>query len=216
MRLGEILRKRRKELKLTLQDVALEIGTDPANLSRMERGEQGIDETKMNALLRALKLQHTFSPTLTAAQPEGPRYEVMPVPQPTVAHVPIVGTTTGGTGGFWDELGYPAGHGDGYLDAPSNDPGAYALRVKGSSMSPRIYEGEIILIEPNRQCHPGDEVVVRTVDGQIMVKLLLTRRGGQITLGSVANGDRLVFDEQQIQAMHFVAGVFRAGAVKDA
>jgi hypothetical protein len=38
---------------------------------------------------------------------------------------------------------------------PSRDPNAYALRVKGDSMRPRIKPGEFVLVEPNTPPQPG-------------------------------------------------------------
>lgn len=217
LNIGDRLRERRKELKLNQSDIGAQIGSDAANVSRMERGLQSINDELLAAWLKALDLtlKQEIHPTTDVAQEPRTVYDAASQPPSSRRHVPIVGTTTGGTGGFWEELGYPPGHGDGYLDVPSNDATAYGLRVKGSSMSPRIYEGEVLLVEPGRQCNPGDDVVVKTTDGQIMVKVLIARRGGEITLGSISNGDRLVFDQGQIASMHFVAGVFRPGVIKD-
>lgn len=214
MKIGEIFRQRRTELKLTLQQVADEVETDAGNLSRFERGEQGMSEELMFSIAKLLNLSIEFRPSLHVAE-TGAAY-VVDSERVEVAtnEIPIVGTTTGGTGGYWEELGYPQGHGDGHLEAASHDRNAYALRVQGNSMSPRMFEGEYILVEPNHACHPGDEVVVQTKDGQIMVKMLVSRRNGQITLGSISNDERLVFNLDELHAMHYVAGVFRAGSVR--
>jgi phage repressor protein C with HTH and peptisase S24 domain len=215
MKIGEILRKRREELGLTQSDVAAQIESDAGNISRIENGKQSIREAELFTLAKYLKLDMSFSPAASGVAQEGAAYILTPhALSPASQEVPIVGTTTGGTGGFWEELQYPTGHGDGYLDVPSKDPNAYALRVTGSSMSPRIYEGEVLLVEPNRACSPGDDVVVRTADGQVMVKVFMSKRDGRITLASIATDKRVVIDEHDIKAMHFVAGVFRPGAIK--
>ena len=49
-RLGWAVRKVRKAQGLTLEAVGGEIGSDAANLSRMERGQQEITEATLNAL----------------------------------------------------------------------------------------------------------------------------------------------------------------------
>jgi phage repressor protein C with HTH and peptisase S24 domain len=130
-------------------------------------------------------------------------------------NIPIVGKTQGGSGGNWEELGFPKGFGDGHIDAISRDPNAYALLVEGSSMAPRMREGEAILVEPNHQCVPGDEVVVKTVEREVMVKLFSAQRDGRVFLDSLSPGhESRVFQREELVFMHFVAGVFRAGAVK--
>ena len=40
MDIGKNIRARRKEMKMTLEQLALEIGSDTGNLSRIERGQQ--------------------------------------------------------------------------------------------------------------------------------------------------------------------------------
>ncbi len=54
-----------------------------------------------------------------------------------------------------------------------NDPGAFALIVKGASMSPRIEDGDVVVVSPQREARSGDICVVRVNDEDVlkMVKL---------------------------------------------
>jgi repressor LexA len=54
-----------------------------------------------------------------------------------------------------------------------NDPGAFALVVKGSSMSPKIEDGDIVVVSPQREAHSGDICVVRVNEEDVlkMVKI---------------------------------------------
>jgi amino-acid N-acetyltransferase len=54
MSLGQAIRKRRKALALTLQTLAANVGTDSGNLSRIERGAQGVSESMLRKLCNAL------------------------------------------------------------------------------------------------------------------------------------------------------------------
>ncbi len=129
----------------------------------------------------------------------------MPAQRP---RVPVVGSAQLGDDGYWAELEHPVGHGDGYIDFHTTDPNAYALRCKGDSMAPRIKEGEFVLVEPNSVPHPGDEVMVKSEDGRVMIKELLYVREGLVHLASVneAHG-RITIPVDQITAMHLVAGI---------
>lgn len=49
------------------------------------------------------------------------------------------------------------------------DPGAFALTVKGNSMSPRIEHDDIIIVSPKQEPKSGDICVVRT-DGEDTLK----------------------------------------------
>jgi transcriptional regulator with XRE-family HTH domain len=54
---GAKIRNIRQMRKLTLQQVAAEVGTDTGNLSRMERGKQGIGLMMMSKLAEALNVR---------------------------------------------------------------------------------------------------------------------------------------------------------------
>ena len=54
MSLGNAIRQRRKLLKITLQSLADAVGADSGNLSRIERGAQGISESMLRKLCTAL------------------------------------------------------------------------------------------------------------------------------------------------------------------
>lgn len=120
--------------------------------------------------------------------------------------IPVVGHAQLGPDGYWREMDYPAGWGDGFIRWHSDDPNAYAVRVLGDSMRPRIKPGEFVVVEPNHPCTPGDEVLVRTRDGQSMVKVLNWHREGQIELGSINEDHRpITLADDQVAVIHFVA-----------
>lgn len=129
--------------------------------------------------------------------------------------VPIIGfaIATPDLDGFFDDQSYPVGHGEGYIAWPTRDPNAYALRVKGDSMQPRIRPGELIIVEPNVQVNPGDDVVVRTRAGRKMVKQLLMKRAGEITLGSINQEHRqTTISLEEVESIQFVAAIMPRGA----
>ena len=124
--------------------------------------------------------------------------------------VPVVGTAMLGEEGYYTELEHPTGHGDGYVEHYSADTNAYALRVKGDSMHPAIRHGQFVLVEPNGQCVPGENVLLSLHDGRKMVKELVTERPDSITVMSVNGSQRITFDRTQVECMHPVAAVISA------
>ena len=60
MSLGSAIRNQRKSLHLTLQALAISIGADSGNLSRIERGEQGVTEVMLRKLCAALGCTPAF------------------------------------------------------------------------------------------------------------------------------------------------------------
>lgn len=132
-----------------------------------------------------------------------------------IHEIPVVGTAQLGDNGFWAPLEYPAGHGDGYINYPTRDAQAYAIRVKGDSMRPRIKPGEYVIIEPEAPVEPGHEVLVKTRDGRVMVKVLNFRRNGIIELSSINEDHRpITLEENEIEIIHSVAGIAKSSLYK--
>jgi transcriptional regulator with XRE-family HTH domain len=134
--------------------------------------------------------------------------EWKPVPITNWKAIPVVGMAQLGDNGFWADLEYPVGHGEGFVTFPTNDPDAYALKCEGDSMRPRIKAGEFVVIEPNHEPEPGDEVLVKSTDGRVMVKEFLYRRDGRTHLISTNDAHpSIAFTDAEIEKMHFVAGI---------
>lgn len=124
------------------------------------------------------------------------------------SQIPVVGTARGGDDGYYIEIDYPAGHGDGYVSYPTKRSNAYALRLKGDSMRPRIKPGEYVIIEPDVPCRPGDEVLVKTKGGRSMIKVLHSQRSGFVELLSLNDEHKpITIDVADIELMHHVAGI---------
>ncbi|NUU68831.1 helix-turn-helix transcriptional regulator [Enterobacteriaceae bacterium BIT-l23] len=125
--------------------------------------------------------------------------------------VPVLGNTQLGHGGYWSDMEYPVGSGDGYLRWPSSDDDVYALKCVGDSMMPRIKEGEFVIIEPNHSYHPGDEVLVVTHGGEVMVKTFLFERDGYYHLLPV-NEDHAPIRLASIDVakIQYVAGIAKS------
>ncbi|MEN3260230.1 S24 family peptidase [Sodalis endosymbiont of Spalangia cameroni] len=126
----------------------------------------------------------------------------------TFRKVPVVGTAELGSKGYWCDLEYPVGEGDGFIRWPTQDPDAYALRCTGTSMLPRIKSGEFVVIEPNSVYVSGDEVLVVTAEEESMIKTYLYKRDGYVNLVSV-NEDHppIRVAENDVMKIHYVAGI---------
>lgn len=100
--------------------------------------------------------------------------------------VPLLGFAQAGIGGFFDDGGFPAGEGWDEVGLPSvNDEHAYALEISGDSMKPAYRDGDIIVVSPGAPIRRGDRVVVKTTDGEVMVKELRRRTPKSIELQSL-------------------------------
>ena len=103
-----------------------------------------------------------------------------------VQSVPLLGLAQAGSGGYFDDGGFPAGKGWDEVGLPSiNDEHAYALEISGNSMKPAYRDGDIIVVSPGTAIRRGDRVVVKTVKGEVMVKELKRRAAKVIELASL-------------------------------
>jgi phage repressor protein C with HTH and peptisase S24 domain len=103
-----------------------------------------------------------------------------------VQSVPLLGLAQAGAGGYFTDGGFPAGKGWDEVGLPSvNDEHAYALEISGDSMKPAYRDGDIIVVSPGAQIRKGDRVVVKTKDGEVMVKELKRRTSRTLELQSL-------------------------------
>jgi phage repressor protein C with HTH and peptisase S24 domain len=100
--------------------------------------------------------------------------------------VPLLGFAEAGSGGYFDDGGFPAGEGWDEIAFPAvNDEHAYALEVSGQSMEPAYRDGDVIVVSPAAPIRRGDRVVVRTRAGEVMAKELKRRTTKSIELKSL-------------------------------
>jgi len=100
--------------------------------------------------------------------------------------VPLLGFAEAGSGGYFDDGGFPVGKGWDEVGLPSiNDKHAYALEISGDSMKPAYRDGDVIIVSPGTPIRRGDRVVVKTRDGEVMVKELKRRTAKTLELQSL-------------------------------
>lgn len=121
--------------------------------------------------------------------------------------IPVIGRVQAGADGLLHIDDFNVDHPDGYLHWYANCVDAYALRIRGESMSPRYLPGEFVGVDPCAEVLPSDEVIVLLKDNGRMIKRLLWIRDDQACFESV-NKDHpnIVVDCEEIDRMHLVLG----------
>jgi phage repressor protein C with HTH and peptisase S24 domain len=102
------------------------------------------------------------------------------------ATVPLIGFAQAGSGGYFDDAGFPVGAGWDEVAFPDGaGPHAYALEVSGDSMMPVYRDGDILIVAPNTAVRRGDRVVVKTTEGEVLAKELRRQTAKTIELKSL-------------------------------
>ena len=97
--------------------------------------------------------------------------------------VPLIGFSEAGSGGYFDDGGFPVGKGWDEIAFPKvNDPSAFALEISGDGLLPLYRDGDTIIVSPGSQARRGDRVVVRTRAGDIMARVLIRQTARTIEL----------------------------------
>ena len=126
---------------------------------------------------------------------------IAPSGQASLGNMPLLGFAQAGDGGFFDDGGFPAGEGWDVVEFPGK-PGHYALEVQGESMLPVYRDGDILIVEPGAQFRRGDRVVVRTREGEVMVKSLQRQSPKAIELVSLnPEHPNRTFDTRDVEWM---------------
>ena len=101
--------------------------------------------------------------------------------------IPLIGFAQAGSGGYFDDAGFPTGSGWDEINFPgmSDDGSAFALEISGNSMLPLYRDGDVIVVSPAASIRRGDRVVLRTSDGEVFAKLLLRKTAQTVELASL-------------------------------
>jgi phage repressor protein C with HTH and peptisase S24 domain len=163
-------------------------GLDPTTFNKSKRitadGRERWPSTE--SVSKALAATHSSIDTFVQLIGDGAR---------GLPSVPLLALAQAGTGGHFDENGFPAGRGWDEVALPqASDEHAYALEISGDSMKPAYRDGDIIVVSPGTPIRRGDRVVLRTSDGEVMVKELKRRTTRTLELASLnpAQADRTV------------------------
>lgn len=115
--------------------------------------------------------------------------------KPVTRPVPVIGFAEAGSGGYFDDGGFPVGSGWDEIRFPDvNDEHAYALEVSGNSMEPLYRKGDVLVISPAAPIRKGDRVVVKTKSGEVLAKELKRKNNKLVELSSLnpAHKDRVL------------------------
>jgi len=216
-RLKALYNSKKKELNLSQQSLAETLGISQSAVAMLLNGVNALNHTNAAMLAKLFGVPvEDISPRIALEITEMASslgsLEVEYAGKIKEGFVPVVGEAVLGVDGAVDMIEFRSG----WLKIYSGDKDAYGLKVKGDSMWPRIQSGEFVVIEPNTDVYPGDEVFVRTKDGHNMIKILNKTREGDYQFSSINNDHRpITLPPQDIDKIHFVSAIVKATRYTD-
>lgn len=171
--IGDRIREARDTKELDQATLAAKAGIVTRTLQRWEKGEQIPDGISITKIAKATgahphwlltgegeMYSSTARPGNVYQLPTTFRRNAHLVDLPLVSAVPAGKLSTGFHPDYVDD----------YVTVDDvKDPQAFALRVKGNSMAPRIEDGDTVVVSPVQEARNGDICVVR-VNGEDTLK----------------------------------------------
>ena len=160
------MQRRREELGLTLDDIALEIGVARSTIQRYEKGT--IEKLKL-PVIEAIANVLQVDPAWLVGKSDDPRIVTAVssdsiLPFPDMKSVPLIGTIACG------EPILAAENIECEVDMPEHVKADFALRCKGDSMiNARIYDGDIVYIRQQPTVDDG-QIAAVLVDDEATLK----------------------------------------------
>ena len=206
---GSKIKARRKALDLTADYVAEKLGISRATLYRYEGGTNPKISTSLLAPLAEI-LQTTPEYLMGIDDSKSKWISKDTAMVTNVTYLPIIGVVRAGTGGitFEDNLGEEfvetdmlRGH------SPSE---FFWSRVKGDSMEPRLFDGDLVLVRKQQSVDNGAYAVVLVDDEEGVVKRV-TYTEDSVTLHSQNhNYPPRVFYGKDVLRLRIVGQVIRS------
>ena len=153
--LSEVMKKRRKELGLTLAQIADAVGVTEATAQRWESGNiKSVRHEKITLLANILKV----SPADLMGWEIKSDYSKNLRPMPEMKKIPRVGRIACGDPITAEE------NVEDYDETPAGWHADFSLLCVGDSMSPKIEDGDIVAIRCQQQVNNGEIAAVRIGD----------------------------------------------------
>lgn len=152
MNIGDIMRTRRQELGLTLEEVGDYVGVGKSTVRKWENGDiENMKRDKIALLSKILKLSPlTF---ITGEVEYGTPDNIIPLPK--MKKIPLLGTIACG------EPILAAENIEALINADENLNADFALRCKSDSMiNARIFDGDIVYIREQPDVEDGEIAAV--------------------------------------------------------
>lgn len=183
MNIGDRVKRRRAELKISADELAKRIGKDRSTIYRYESHD--IEELPLSIVEPLAKALKTTPAYIMGWSSENK----------TKRQIPVLGTV---------KAGYPAEAIENILDYEeiSEDMALsgefFALRVNGDSMEPKFSDGDIVIVRKQEDVDNGDIAIMLVNGDEATIKKVQKFEGGINLIPSNSAYDVLTFTNKEI------------------
>lgn len=174
MELYDRIRSRREEISMSQDELAQILGyKSRSTIAKIEKGENDITQSKIVAFAKALKT----SPAWLMG------WDDNSVPPPTPRkgiRIPVLGRVIAGIPheAITDILDYEE------IDSELAKTGEFfALQVKGSSMEPKLYEGDVVIVKKQPTIESGETAIILVNGDEATIKQVKSMDSGIMLIG---------------------------------
>lgn len=205
MTIGERIRQRREELKMSQEDLAIKLGyKSRSSINKIELGQQNLTQSKIATIATVLKTTPTYIMGWDDDSSVAKAFNVIPVGKQ--GRRPIYGSISAGLGHYVDGdefLGWES------VDERYDTDEYFFLRVDGDSMSPKIDDGDLLLIKKQDSVDSGD-IAALLLDGEIGLVKKVKYGTDYIALISINPAyEPIVFLDEDTLRVRFVGKVVK-------
>lgn len=162
MTIGERIRSRREELRLSQEELAIKIGyKSKSSINKIELGERVLTQSKIKAIADALETTPSY---IMGWEASPPPHNLCPMPK--MKKVPLLGHIACGS------PTYAEGTCEGFSDMPETVSADYSLTCKGDSMiDAGIRDGDTVFIRAQPVVENGQIAAVSIGDDTTLKKV---------------------------------------------
>lgn len=218
MTLGDLIKQFRNEEKLTMDDFAVKSGLSKSYISMLEKNENPRSKLPITPTTKTLEavakaMNTTVSDILdklsgVKKKKISERIDMIPVGE--LVNIRVVGVVRAGFGG----LAYDCDMGMETVSASSiagyDVSDFFYLKVKGDSMEPRLYEGDLVLVRRQSSVDSGSYAVVTIDDEEGVIKKVEYDKNSITLISQNHNYPPRVFKDADVKRIRVIGKVIES------
>lgn len=191
MNTNELLRSKRKELNLTMKQVADYVGVSEATVSRWESGNiANMGRDKIALLSQILKITPGAIAGYDSYQKD--------LGKKAAVKIPVLGLVRAGIP--MDAVEYIIDYEE-ISEDMARQGEFFGLQIKGDSMEPKISEGDVVIVRKQPDVESGEIAIVLVNGDEATIKKVQKFNGGINLIPSNPAYDVMTYTNEQIEKL---------------